>query len=463
MERERWLRSIRVEGREELLFELEMLLRGVERYFNLHNLAIEAGGTVLTRDFRDELLDVRDALHQAAWVARRLSDPDSDQKMVFRRYVGSQLADDRLRRALVEEELGADTPEQSLFILRRSFESLRTVIDHLVKGETCGYQLFTEIGSLALREVVLNSYFRPFRPLEFRIEYDRVKSVPLLEALHGCPPRERQLFTVALLALFRVLHYLSYITLERGKASDRRAWVVLALVRSELLTLSGYCRNELAPNLVRKRQQAAALKLSKELNQHGRKIADRLPSGRGSDLSAALEAAESYAELARRQLVLFAQALDFEPMGEDAFVELMSPSAMGQRLRQDLWVFAELCRGVGVAMAKPSVLAGDEAWEAICNFIQDFQAVSYQLLRYGDYEPFDRFVALVLELPQSPKGPELRQRLGQDCQEFGQLVEATFVAVSRRAELLDKRFDLAAAKKKLATYLPRSQAEPSGG
>jgi hypothetical protein len=36
-ERERWLRSVRVEGREELLFEFEMLLRGVERYFNLHN------------------------------------------------------------------------------------------------------------------------------------------------------------------------------------------------------------------------------------------------------------------------------------------------------------------------------------------------------------------------------------------------------------------------------------------
>ena len=41
-ERERWLRSVHVEGREELLFELEMLLRGVERYFNLHNITVDA-------------------------------------------------------------------------------------------------------------------------------------------------------------------------------------------------------------------------------------------------------------------------------------------------------------------------------------------------------------------------------------------------------------------------------------
>ena len=41
-ERERWLRSCRVEGREERLFEFEMLLRAMERYFKLHNLPIDS-------------------------------------------------------------------------------------------------------------------------------------------------------------------------------------------------------------------------------------------------------------------------------------------------------------------------------------------------------------------------------------------------------------------------------------
>src|SRR5262249_9665602 len=51
-ERERWLRGCRVEGREERLFEFEMLLRGIERYFKLHNLPIDSvARPVVTRDF----------------------------------------------------------------------------------------------------------------------------------------------------------------------------------------------------------------------------------------------------------------------------------------------------------------------------------------------------------------------------------------------------------------------------
>jgi len=37
-ERERWVRSLTISGREEILFELEMLLRGIDRFFNLRNL-----------------------------------------------------------------------------------------------------------------------------------------------------------------------------------------------------------------------------------------------------------------------------------------------------------------------------------------------------------------------------------------------------------------------------------------
>src|SRR5262249_55181060 len=37
-ERERWIRTLEITGREEVLFELEMLLRGMDRFFNLRNL-----------------------------------------------------------------------------------------------------------------------------------------------------------------------------------------------------------------------------------------------------------------------------------------------------------------------------------------------------------------------------------------------------------------------------------------
>jgi hypothetical protein len=132
-ERERWLRSVNIEGREEQLFEFEMLLRGVERYFNLHNVVVDAlERPLVTRDFHEELEDVRDAIHRAIRIGRRLLDPGSDSKRVFRKYVETQLTDDRVRRAFIEQELDQETPQESLFVLREAFESLRNLIDHLL-------------------------------------------------------------------------------------------------------------------------------------------------------------------------------------------------------------------------------------------------------------------------------------------------------------------------------------------
>ena len=37
-ERERWIRTLEIAGREEVLFELEMLLRGIDGFFTLRNL-----------------------------------------------------------------------------------------------------------------------------------------------------------------------------------------------------------------------------------------------------------------------------------------------------------------------------------------------------------------------------------------------------------------------------------------
>ena len=55
-ERERWLRSVRVEGREERLFEFELLVRAIERSFQLHNLPLDASSQ--TVDFTETLKDV---------------------------------------------------------------------------------------------------------------------------------------------------------------------------------------------------------------------------------------------------------------------------------------------------------------------------------------------------------------------------------------------------------------------
>jgi hypothetical protein len=116
-ERERWLRTLAVDGREEVLFEFEMLLRSAERYFNIHNLPVERS-EMLNRDFGEELAAVREAVARAVQLTQLLLDPPSNRNLVFRKFLESQLADDRSRGKLLEQQLSQETPQESLFLLR---------------------------------------------------------------------------------------------------------------------------------------------------------------------------------------------------------------------------------------------------------------------------------------------------------------------------------------------------------
>ncbi len=452
-ERERWLRAVKVEGREELLFELEMLLRGMERYFTLQNLSSQSE-PALTRDFRPELTDIWDALNRVIGVARLLLDPAEDQKRVFRRYVESQLSDDRARRRLLEEELDEDSPAESLFVLRESFSALKGVLEHLLSLPFAGFPLFADVGNLLLGDIVRSRFFRPFSTLEFRLEYDRVKSLRLLEALRGLEPTERSAFGILTLSLFRLLHYVSYIGAGPSAAPGAgREQVVLALIRSEASSLSNVLSSRLVERMGSRKHQAFAMKAAGELQARTAEIAATLDKPRAPPAAwegLAEAAAAGYTKLFRGQLARVAKLL--VPGEESSFDGITSVLDIAMRLQRDLWIFAELCRAVEGVFHNGEAEQAEAALAALRSCIVDFEAVSYQLLRYGDIEPFDRFIAIIGELSGVPKGPVARARLAEDCRLFAQVAQATFAAVSRRADLRSSAFDLKSARWGLSRY-----------
>jgi hypothetical protein len=155
-----------------------------------------------------------------------------------------------------------------------------------------------------------------------------------------------------------------------------------------------------------------------------------------------MKAAVAFTQLFRSQVLALVEVL--EPgaaAGEDAFYELASQEAMAQRLRKDLWVFGQLCRATETALRAEDAPGSERTLTALKSYLGYFQDVSYQLLRYSDYEPFDRFCALLVELPWPPEGPGIRTRLAEDLRQFSQTLEATFASVSRRVLLHGRSFD----------------------
>lgn len=441
-ERERWLRALAVEGREEVLFEFEMLLRGIERFFNLHNLPIEAGTAVVARNFMDELKAVRDAINRALKLARFLLDPPSDRRLMFRKYLESKIADDRVRRELIEAELEQGTPQESLFLIRSGFSSLRGVLDSLQRLDHASYQLFNDIGQLALREIALNKYFKPFRPLEFRPEYDRLKNVRILETLAALPEPFRKPVSIAFLGLYRLLHYLRYVPAP-GEKQHRRSQVILALVRSEIAALAAYLEGDLSARLapMGTEKSARALHVAEELRQEAMRIVKRDLAREGSpDPESLGRARNGFEEMGQRAVIslaeVFAPGADLSALFDDPVMR----KVQAHRLRTDLFAFREVCREAEQWLVSGEPDRAERAIAALKAYVAYFRDVSYQLLRYSDFDPYDRFTAIINETPARPAGPAQLLRLADDCRTFTEVLDRTFTAVSRREALAEDPF-----------------------
>ncbi|MBI5545687.1 MAG: hypothetical protein HY901_17505, partial [Deltaproteobacteria bacterium] len=453
------LRSLAVDGREEILFEFEMLLRGVDRYFNLHNLPLDDEGPVVSRDFTDEIRAIRDAINRAIKLARFLLDPPSDRRMVFRKYLESKVVDDRVRRELIEAELDQGTPQESLFLIRSGFVALRGVLDQLQLLEHAGYQLFADVGLLALREITLNKYFKPFRPLEFRPEYDRIKHVRILELVKKVDPEFHKPVSTAFLALFRLLHYLRYVP-GPEEAMTRRSQLILALVRSEIASLAAFLEGDLSARLARlgTDKSARAIRVAQELRRETSRIVKKELAFVGTPPAGTVgRARDAFSSMCRTAIGALAQALDSSIDPEALFDDAGERREQARRLRLDLFAFREVCQWAEQALTKGAPVDAMRAIDALKAFALYFRDVSYQLLRYGDYESFDRFTAIVTETDGVPSGPSQRQRLAEDCRVFTGVLDRTFTSVSRREDLGAFPFDVGEGRRLAERFLPPKQ------
>ena len=141
-------------------------------------------------------------------------------------------------------------------------------------------------------------------------------------------------------------------------------------------------------------------------------------------------------------------------------MDFSSDKARSERLRRDVWMFQQILRAF-VAKAKGTVDATDQwagmsTFRFVREFVKYFKSMGYQLLRYSDYERFDRFMSLVDRLRD---GDVLEvQRLSHvvaQCEDFNEFLTHMFEAVSRREELRDSEFDRRDAARTLKLFLGR--------
>ena len=495
--REAWYARLAADKKEDSLFELEILLKGIACFANPRN---HPGNgrrrTIVSLDFREHLVLSRDGMARVVQLARTMLG-DRDRAFVFQRYLETVLPEDNARTKLLNATMDQDTPETSLVVLRHGFTNLIEVGTGLLRLTRMSFRTFYAHLATGMREVAQSAFFNPLSALEFRPEFDRITSTQVLELIQGVPGEQaHRLVALTFLSLFRMLRYLRLVDSIALDHSDRRvggrAYLVCAVLRSDARALSNYLRRRSGPLLAESyerdlfRVPAAELDARHDdLQAEGRRLAGikgalaglaanlRLEMRRAfeHDLPPA-DAATPEHEL-RTRLRLVTQNL--RPALQNAILFLGKSlgvslnegrvfddhavrRATGERLRRDVWMFAQIARAFA-SKARHAEPATD-SWSALQSFafvrefLAYFRAMGYPLLRASDYGEIDAFLAAMNGLADSDLlDPTRLEAAARECDAFFTYLTQLFEQISRREELAGVAFDRRDAARALKLYL----------
>lgn len=496
-QREAWLAALPLEGRDELLFEFEVLLKAAACFSNPRNHpGPPRRAAIVALDFRPDMAAFHDGLTRAISLARVLLG-SADRAFVFHRYLETVLPEDNARTRLLSQGSNQTSPEESLITLRHGLTAGAEVIEGLLRSQRVPFRLFHAALSQVYREIDRSTFFNPLNALEFRPEFDRIKSPQVLELIRSVPgPEAHRLVALTFLSLFRMLRYLTLVTRILAEPGKRReqvgsTYLVLSVLRSDARALSDYLRQRsgqlLSDSFERDlmsvpasqlRERSAALRASghrligiksalegiagslrlelRRAFQHDLPAPEVELSAK--DFKQRVNSSVSQLRPALQNAVLFlgkALGVALEEGGVfDAEAERRETS---ERLRRDVWMFAQIVRAFS---SKAQHSPTEDRWAALYNFqyvrefLSYFRAMGYPLLRSSDYPRFDAFMAALSGLEDTDLvDPSRLEAAIDECMAFHGFLTKLFDDISKRDELAGVAFDRRAAAGALKLYL----------
>jgi hypothetical protein len=495
--REAWFARLAADKKEETLFELEILLKGIACFANPRNHP-GAGRrqTIVSHDFHEHLKHAQGGMARIVQLARAMLG-ERDRAFAFQRYLETVLPEDTSRTRLLHAAMAQESPEASLFMLRHGFTNLIEVAGGLLRLQRVNFRLFYAHLATAMREIAQSSFFNPLHALEFRPEFDRIASTQVLELIQRVPGEQaHRLVALTFLALFRMLRYLRLLDAIALDHSDRRvagrAYLVLAVLRSDARALSNYLRRRagalLAESFERDLLRVPASDIAArhdELSAEGHRLVSTKAALTGLAANLRLEmrrsfehdlpAADAPLTEAEHRMRLRVVTSGLRPALQNAilflgrslgarleegrvFDDQAARRATSERLRRDVWMFAQIARAFASkarhAGPTPDRWTGIASFAFVREFLSYFRAMGYPLLRVGDYPRVDAFMIAMNHLEESDLvDPGRLAAAIHECEAFYEFLTKLFEQISKRDELAGVPFDRRDAARALRLYL----------
>ena len=396
-----WMEGAGESGRKKELFELEMWLRALDRFFKPahHALSDEQINELPYRDWSAELTVVDLCLLRVGQLCSQLLPRDRVDEAQFKRYVDGFVRESESADPYFERLLRDARPEAGLLVLRGTLEDVRLLVAESLRAQKTPLQIFESVGRIFSRELRRNPPLAALLDKKFKPMFDKVASseiAGLIRALED--PNERNPVARVFLELFRMLKYLEFADPD-GLPDERvkTAACVFSLVISEARQLVTYIEKRALVALphgsaVRDSCDSIAYCMPIDINKVVRvELADLSSAQSSENVRARIENAHGILkDCFQQSVVQLAASLDKGLTGVGVFNDFVTKKERSLALKKAL---ETLLRSVRDFYAR-----GDEVTAvALREGTAKFYDRQLRHLMYRDWSAFEQFFVEILK------------------------------------------------------------------
>ncbi len=440
-----------------LLFsELEVLLRGIDRFFTIENHQ-SSGEDINARNFFEELLTIRDGILRILSILEVIIPESRKNAYWFQKYTETKFLPEQTIDAVRQDLYRQDTPEKGLYLLYDSFINLKGIITDLLRAGTISYLGFSNIGHLVSKEIRENRFFNPFVK-HLHPEFDVISNAEISGIVRSIADRDkRKNVSVIFLSLFRILRMLSFVEITtRRSVSLNSSLLIIMLVRSEITALRNYVEKamkKLGNEDLKTILQSISYQFSMETKRvYAQELKDILRKKASAQFRGKIENSHGILKnLAEQSIVQIAQHYEPGLPGEEIFVSFTTRVEQSLRLREDVVALHRFLTLIETVAGKPS--ARLSLFDSLRSYMLYFESFTFRLLRHDDYEEFSRFFREISSLRKDDLSGQRFTKILERIRHFRIFLETTLRHLGNRAELAERPVDDERVERLVGQYL----------
>ncbi len=371
------------------LFELEMWLKGLERFFQIDCLPLSAfeRSHASLKNYVEEVAAARSGVAHMAMIATQLLGEGQEDLASFLLYLDTQVARPGGRRR------GDGTTELARVV--ETLDDFTKILDELAKAPFIPLQTYLSLGRVAVgalrQDPNLGVLFREnLRPV-----LDRESKQSLAKVLGSLPdPSQRGALATLFVALFKGLRYCERISSAADTPATRtRALLIFSLMKGENDSFVSYVRRHLRPRFEAESREAVGLdRLASAFEAETKKAMDvelvgtALMKDPDAILGRLEEAAGLFRDLYQQSVIGLAETFSAGVDARALFPEYRARLDQSLRLRDEL---GQLVRATQDFLKTPD----KKALRALVTEIESFRRGGMRHLMFKDWSLFERFHA----------------------------------------------------------------------